>query len=134
MGSLFQPIPTAFSLKQTITSSTTFTSTGTVNNPQLIGVVIMGGGASGGATPTPMYNSWNGSYAVCGQGNGGGGSGYITIGYSMISGPSPITVGAGGAASTAGGSGNNGGASNFLGFSANGGNTSGGQVLSLIHI
>jgi hypothetical protein len=91
-----------------------FTATGnstfTVNEPLSVDILLIGGGSSGSKP--------NGTY-----GGGGGASGVLRRNYSVpvTAQNYTITVGAGGAARTTGGTGVAGAASSGLGFTANGG-------------
>jgi len=85
-------------LRNTLTSSGTFTL-GSISNPQTIWVVCVGGGAGGGAGFVHDYSS--SSWGYCGAGGPGGSAGGVTINPYVMTGTVTYVIGSGGTGSAA---------------------------------
>ena len=100
MGLIQIPTPASGTvrLRNTLTSSGTFTL-GSVSNPQTIWVVCVGGGAGGGSGYVHDYTTavWGG----CGAGGPGGAAGGVTINPYIMTGTVSYTIGAGGTGAAA---------------------------------
>jgi len=122
MGLQFQPLASGVSLRQTYTSSTTFSApaSSNINNPLIGYVVCIGGGGSGAIGRNLSQDIGAGGYGGATTAGGGGGGGYIGFGTVPLIGTTTITIGAGATAVTgtlaAGSVGNSGGSTSVAGI------------------